>query len=44
VVVSKSAILWSASGADFGTMNHTRKQWFASGLIESKVRKRMLHV
>jgi hypothetical protein len=43
VVVPKSAIVWSASGADFGTMDHTRKQWFASVLIESKVRKRLLH-
>ena len=39
VVVPKSAILWIISGADFGTINHTRKQCFASVLIDSEVRK-----
>ena len=39
VVVPKSAILWIIPGADFGTTNHTRKQCFASVLIDSEVRK-----
>ena len=39
MVVPKSAVLWTISVADFGTINHTRKQCFASVLIGSEVRK-----
>src|ERR1700761_9150346 len=31
--------LWTSSDADFGTMNQTRKQRFASVLIDSEVRR-----
>jgi hypothetical protein len=39
VVVPRSAIRWITPGADFGTTNHTRKQCFASVLIDWEVRK-----
>ena len=39
VVVPKSAMLWINLAADFGTMNHTRKQWLAGLHIDPKVRK-----